>query len=117
MMKNPPASAGDTGDEGSIPGLGRSPGVGNGNPLQYFCWEISWTEKPGGLQSWGSQKSQTTLRDWAQTSQNCFVNCKDTPDKQNILSLLSDGCQRRWVLEPKSGCFLIPSCSFLVLTC
>ena len=33
-VKNPPASAGDL---GSISGLGRSPGVGNGNPLQYSC--------------------------------------------------------------------------------
>ena len=32
--KNPPANAGDS---GSIPGLGRSPGEGNGNPLQYSC--------------------------------------------------------------------------------
>ena len=31
MVKNPPANAGDTRDIGSIPGLGRSPGVGNGN--------------------------------------------------------------------------------------
>ena len=32
-------SAGDAGDTGSIPGLGRSPGGGHGNPLQYSCWE------------------------------------------------------------------------------
>ena len=37
MVKNPPANAGDAGDVGSIPGLGRSPGDGNGNPLQYSC--------------------------------------------------------------------------------
>ena len=36
-VKNPPASAGDTGDMGLIPGSGRSPGEGNGNPLQYSC--------------------------------------------------------------------------------
>ena len=41
MVKNPPASAGDARDEGSIPGSGRSPGVGNGNPLQYSCLENS----------------------------------------------------------------------------
>ena len=39
VVKNPPANAGDTRDEGSIPGLGRSPGVGNGNTLQYSCLE------------------------------------------------------------------------------
>ena len=35
MVKNPPANTGDTGNLGSIPELGRSPGGGNGNPLQY----------------------------------------------------------------------------------
>jgi len=34
VVKNPPANGGDM---GLIPGLGRSPGEGNGNPLQYFC--------------------------------------------------------------------------------
>ena len=38
-VKNLPASAGDTRDTGSISGLGRSPGGGNGNPLQYSCLE------------------------------------------------------------------------------
>ena len=52
VIKNPPANAADAGDVGSIPGSGRSPGEGNGNPLQYSCW----TEEPGGLQSLGSQK-------------------------------------------------------------
>ena len=37
MVKNPPANAGDVRDTGSIPGLGRSPGEGNGNPLQNSC--------------------------------------------------------------------------------
>ena len=37
VVKNLPANAGDTGDAGSIPGWGRSPGGGHDNPLQYFC--------------------------------------------------------------------------------
>ena len=37
VVKNPPAKAGDARDVGSIPGLGRSPGVGSGNLLQYSC--------------------------------------------------------------------------------
>ena len=41
LAKNPPANAGDARDVGSIPGSGRSPGVGNGNPLQYSCLENS----------------------------------------------------------------------------
>ena len=48
-------SACDAGDQGSIPGLGSSSGEGNGNPLQYSCLDESM-EKPGGLQSLGSQR-------------------------------------------------------------
>ena len=51
------ASAGNAGDPGSIPGLGRSPGEGNGNPLaSTLAWKIPWTEQPGRLQSVGSQR-------------------------------------------------------------
>ena len=39
MVKNPPANAGDIREVGSIPELGRSPGGGHGNPLQYSCLE------------------------------------------------------------------------------
>ena len=39
MVKSPPANAGDIRYLGSIPGTERSPGEGNGNPLQYFCLE------------------------------------------------------------------------------
>ena len=39
MVKNLSANAGDSRDMGSIPGWGRSPGVGNDNPLQYSCHE------------------------------------------------------------------------------
>ena len=56
------ASACNMGDPGSIPGLGRSPGEGNDNPLQYSCLETG-TEEPGRLQSMGSQ-SQTRLNDF-----------------------------------------------------
>ena len=41
VAKNLPASVGDIKDTGLIPGLGRSPGEGNGNPLQYSCLENS----------------------------------------------------------------------------
>ena len=60
--KNPPANAGDTGRLGSVPGLGRSPGGGNGNPREYSCLEIPWTEEPAGLQPTGSQRVK---HDWA----------------------------------------------------
>ena len=41
MVKNPPANAADTGDMSLIPGSGKSPGEGNGNPLKYSCRENS----------------------------------------------------------------------------
>ena len=53
MVRNLSANAGDT---DSIPGSGRSSGEGNGNPLQYSCLEIPWTEEVGGLQSIGVTK-------------------------------------------------------------
>ena len=49
-------NAGDAGDAGSIPGLGRSLGEGNGNSLQYSCLKILWTEDSGGLQPMGSKR-------------------------------------------------------------
>ena len=57
VVKDPPAKPGDT---GLIPGLRRCPGGRNGNPLQYSCLESPMDRgEPGGLQSMGSQKSQT----------------------------------------------------------
>ena len=58
VVKNPPANAGDARHTGSIPGSGRSPGVGNGNPLQYTCVENSmdrgawWAAVHGITKSW-----------------------------------------------------------------
>ena len=46
---------------GSVPGWGRSPGDGHGNPLQCSCLETPWTEELGGLQCLGSQVRQ----DWS----------------------------------------------------
>jgi len=45
VIENPTANMGDT---GSIFGLERAPGKGNGNLLQYSCLGIPWTEEPGG---------------------------------------------------------------------
>ena len=53
-------SACSAGDLGSIPGLGRSPGEGNGDPLQYFCLENPMDRGAGRLQTMGSQESNTT---------------------------------------------------------
>ena len=60
-VKNPPASEGDIGDAGLIPGWGRSPGVGNGNSLQYSCLENSMYGGAWQATVHGVTKSQTQL--------------------------------------------------------
>ena len=55
-------SACNAGDPCLIPKLGRSLGEGNGNPLQYSCWRIPWTEELGGLNPWGHKELDTTER-------------------------------------------------------
>ena len=54
-------NAGVAGDAGLIPGSGRSPGEGHGNPCQYSYWRIPRTEEPGRLQPIGLQ-SRTQLK-------------------------------------------------------
>ena len=56
-------NAGDTGNVGSISGSGRSLGEGNGNPLQYFAWEISYGQRSLAVYSPWAHKSQTQLSD------------------------------------------------------
>ena len=59
MVKNPPADAGDARDMGSIPGSGRSPEEGNGNPLQYSYLEIFMDRRAWGATVHGVAKSWT----------------------------------------------------------
>ena len=96
-VKSPPASEGDAGDVGSIPGLGRSHRGGNGNPLQYSCLENpmdrgAWWATVLGVQS------QIRLSDWAHThaSRDSFrfhrlraQSCKTAP-KHTLTSYAFD---------------------------
>ena len=59
VVREPPDNAGDYGDTGSIPGWGRSPGGGNGNPLQYFCLENSTDRGVWWATVSGAGKSRT----------------------------------------------------------
>ena len=66
MVKNPPADAGNAGDAGLIPGSGRSPGGGHGNPFQYSCLENPmdggawWVTVHGVAKSWTRLSKQRT---------------------------------------------------------
>ena len=62
MVKNPPASAGDIRDAGSIPESGRSPGGGFGNPFQYSCLENPMVRGTWQATVHGVVKSQTQLK-------------------------------------------------------
>ena len=59
VVKNPTASAGDTGDSGSIPELGKSPREGKGNTLQYFCLENPMDREAWRAIAHGVAESQT----------------------------------------------------------
>ena len=59
VVKNPHANAEAAGDIGSIPGLGRSPGGGNGNPLQYSCLENPMDREALWASVLGVTKGQT----------------------------------------------------------
>ena len=70
-------SACNVGDLGSISGLGRSPGEGHDNPLQYFLpGESSWTEEPGGLQS---MELQRVRHDWTTKHSTFFCKASKVP--------------------------------------
>ena len=56
MIKNLPSNAVASGDAGSVPGSGRSPGVEMATHTSILAWEIQWTEELGGLRSMGSQR-------------------------------------------------------------
>ena len=61
VVKNPPANAGDVKDTGSTPRLGRSPGGGYGNPLQYSCLENPHGQRSlEGYSPRGHQELDTT---------------------------------------------------------
>ena len=60
--KESACNAGAAGATGSVPGSGRSPEEEMATHSSILAWEFPWTEKPGGLQSTGSQESDTTKR-------------------------------------------------------
>ena len=84
-------SACNGGDQGSIPGLGRSPGEGNGDPFQYsYLGESSWTEEPGRLQSLGLQRLMQR-HDWATKHSTIFIHSPFLAScSEHITCIISD---------------------------
>ena len=112
VVKNLSANAGDIRDLGSIPGLGRSPGGGDGNPLQYsfpleeemaihsniLSWRIPQTEESGGLQSMGSRRVGHDERDFTRTHM-CVLNCKSKSQTVFIAFFYSPPIQLKVMVE------------------
>ena len=70
VVKNLPANVGDVRDVGSIPGLGRSPGEGNGSPLQYSCLENPMDRGAWWATVHGVAQSRTRLKRLSSSSSN-----------------------------------------------
>ena len=102
VVRDPPANAGDM---GLIPGSGRSPGEGNGNLLQYFCWEIPSTEETGKLQSVPSQRAGHDLM-----TKNTTVAEPGFEPRQTEFSLLANSLYYfpEWEISqlPQLSCLL-----------
>ena len=86
MVKSLPANVGDM---GSVRESGRSPGEGNGNPLQYYCLRNPTTEEPGRLQSMGSQKSWAPLSTHFSLSPVCGLLPVITNDVKHLFMCFS----------------------------
>ena len=69
MVKNLPTNAGDTRDVGSIPGLGRSPGGRQGNPLQYSC-----LENPMDREAWQATVHRVAESDTTEATENACTS-------------------------------------------
>ena len=83
----------DLRDVGSIPGSGRSPGEGHGNPLVFLPGEAPWTREPGGLQSSGLQSRTRLKRLSTQRIQRDVLQESRTNGQQvneNVLSVIGE---------------------------
>ena len=91
MVKDPPASTGDSRDEGSIPGSGRSPGLGNGTPLQYPCLENSMGREAWWATVHGATKSHIQLSTHTHTH---------TPGGENNIEIFAVLLNDKFITSP-----------------
>ena len=88
MVKNPPTNTGDVRDVGSIPGSGRSPGGGPGNPLQYSCLENPMDRGAGRATVHRIAQSQTQLK---QLSTHARTHRKAV---RGVIKIMDSGAQQ-----------------------
>ena len=110
MVKKPSASAGDVRDPGSIPGSGRSPGGGHGNPLQYSCLENPMDRGAWRAAVHGVTKSRTRLRELSIRARIEFMHLK-IHAIYHINRIKKKNHSHRWA--PKIYSFMIKNKSLL----
>ena len=90
MVKNPPANAGAAGDTGSVHGSGKSLGGGNGNPLQYCCWDNPMDRGAWRASPWGHKESNMIDRLSMQTyaHMSTFITVYCPPKSYNSVTQL-----------------------------
>ena len=98
VVKNPPANAGDGSDEGSIPGSGRSPGGGHGNPFQYSCLEY-----PMDKGAWRARVHRVT-KSWTRLKrQHTHTHTHGEAEMRGSLLLTPNGTELPWWLSSKES--------------
>ena len=110
VVKKPPASAGDIRDSGSVPGSGRSPGGGHGNPSQYSCWRIPMDRGAWRATVYRVAKSQTRPSNWTEYKyfsenylayfQHTIIKIKERQSKECITKPGSDQHPDLGVVSP-----------------
>ena len=114
-VKNPPANARDA---GLIPESGRSPGEGNGNPLQYSCLGNSMDRRVWRAIVHGVAKSRTQLSDWLYYNSNKFPHHLSIPFSQATPQIHSTNWKRRsqwtgfWLTRHRGRCVRSPLSEF-----
>ena len=117
VVKNPPTSSGEVGVMGLIPGLGRSPGGGCGNPLQYFCLENPLGQRSlAGYSPWCHKESDMTEHAWThvkptQTYRKRLHEIISHGPSQRLLVLIL----RTWYSLSLSPCALVGATTWVAL--
>ena len=83
MVKNLPANAGNTGDKSSIPGSGRSPGGGNGDPLQYSCQDNPMDRGDWRATVHGATK-ESDITEWLSRHTHAWGSCGEEKNVEKL---------------------------------
>ena len=110
VVKNPPANAGDSEDGDLIPGSGRSPERGNGNPLYYSCLENSMDGAAWQIAVRGVAKSWTQLNDWAHLLAHRYHSLKII-DRNVLLNQILFKQKRKKISFSLPQCHVIAYCT------